>query len=233
MWKDSWEHWISLSDMMTGLMLVFLLISIVTISEIQKREINKNQIILEYNNTKEDISNDLKKAFQKNSKEWNMLLSSDLTIKFNNNELLFEANKSELKEEFKKILDVFIPKYFSIINNEKYNWKIKWVYIEWHAAWNWCLDYLECLRLSQERANSVLTYIFNSNYYKNLSLKDKRNIEFLLTSSWFSNWRSLDKNGNYIISSNIKKDNYKSRRVEFRILTNSDELIEKILNNKK
>ena len=84
MWKDSWEHWISLSDMMTGLMLVFLLISVVTISEIQKREINKNQIILEYNNTKEDISNDLKKAFQKNSKEWNMLLSSDLTIKFNN-----------------------------------------------------------------------------------------------------------------------------------------------------
>lgn len=233
MWKDSWEHWISLSDMMTGLMLVFLLISVVTISEIQKKDENKNRILIEYSNTKEDIYKDLKKAFEEKKEEWDMIVSDDLTIKFNNNELLFEANKSEIRDEFKKILDDFIPKYFSIINNEKYNWKIKEIYIEWHASWIWCTSYLECIDISQDRANAVLTYIFNSEYFQKLSEQNKKKMEFMLTSSWFSNWRNLDKNGDSIYNSKLERDDDKSRRVEFRILTNSDELIEKILNNIK
>lgn len=231
--KEWSNQWISLSDMMTWLMLIFLLISILTISEIQKKEENKNKILIEYSNVREDIYKDLKKAFEEKSENWDMIVSDDLTIKFNNDELLFEANKSEIREKFKIILNEFIPKYFSVINNEKYSWKIKEIYIEWHASGRWCTNYLSCLDISQERANSVLTYIFNSEYFKSLSEKDKKKFEFMLTSSWFSSWRNLDKNWNSIFNSWLERNDDKSRRVEFRILTNSDELIEKILKNIK
>lgn len=231
--KEWWNQWISLSDMMTWLMLIFLLISILTISEIQKKEENKNRILIEYSNVKEDIYKDLKKAFEEKNEKWDMIVSDDLTIKFNNNELLFEANKSEIRKKFQDILDEFIPKYFEIINDKKYSWKIKEIYIEWHASGRWCIDYLTCLDISQERANSVLKYIFNSEYFKNLSESDKKKLEFMLTSSWFSSWRNLDKNWDSSFYSWLERDDDKSRRVEFRILTNSDELIENIIKNIK
>jgi len=140
-----------LSDMMTGLMLVFLLISLLVITvveemkeelelqkqqlETQKKKIDdvekqKNRILLEYNNAKADILKDLKKAFEDKEIEWDMTIDDDLTIKFNNPDVLFEANKSIIKSEFKIILNNFIPKYLEIINSEKYKDKIKEVRIE-------------------------------------------------------------------------------------------------------
>jgi outer membrane protein OmpA-like peptidoglycan-associated protein len=137
--------------MMTGLMLVFLLISLLVITvveemkeelelqkqqlETQKKKIDdvekqKNRILLEYNNAKADILKDLKKAFEDKEIEWDMTIDDDLTIKFNNPDVLFEANKSIIKSEFKIILNNFIPKYLEIINSEKYKDKIKEVRIE-------------------------------------------------------------------------------------------------------
>ncbi|MDQ7023747.1 MAG: hypothetical protein Q9M97_09765 [Candidatus Gracilibacteria bacterium] len=42
----------------------------------------------------------------------------------------------------------------------------------------------------------------------------------------------LDKNGEYIYISKLEPDNQKSRRVEFKIITNSDSVIENIINKK-
>ena len=229
--KNNWSHWISLSDMMTWLMLVFLLISILVISEIQTQQENKNKILIEYNNTKEEIHKDLLLAFEEKEKEWQMTITNDLTIKFNNEDILFDPHKTNLKDWFKNILDNFIPWYLSIINNPKYEWKIKEIRIEWHA-WDCSEDlYFYCLWLSQWRSNSVLEYFLNSNYYKNSSENDKSKFKFLITSNGMSTWKNLDNSWNYTYYSKNKVNTAISKRVEFKIVTNSEDLVDNLINN--
>lgn len=229
MTKKSSSQWISLSDMMTWLMLVFLLLSIFVMAEIQKKDNEKKKILIEYNNSKKDILEELKKAFDDKKEEWQMEIEDDLTIKFTNPDVLFEANNTNLRKNFKVVLDEFIPKYLSIINEEKYNDKIKEIRIEWHASGNWCTSYLTCLDISQGRANSVLIYLYKNEYFINLSSDDKKKFEFIFTSNGMSNWKNLDNNWEYIYYSKEDRNDDLSRRVEFRIVTNSEELIEKII----
>ena len=54
-------------------------------------------------------------------------------------------------------------------------------------------------------------------------------IEFLLTANGLSYGRTVDANGELTIISNKPIDKQKSRRVEFRIITTSDKLIDKVL----
>jgi hypothetical protein len=77
-------------------MLVFLLISILVISEIQHKEENNNRILIEYSNVKEEIYKDLKKAFKEKEKKWEMTINDDLTIKFTNPDVLFEPNNKSI-----------------------------------------------------------------------------------------------------------------------------------------
>ncbi len=232
MWKNnSASQWISLSDMMTWLMLIFLLLSIFVMAEIQKKDNENKKILIEYNNSRDTLYKELKKAFEEKEEEWQMEIEDDLTIKFTNPDVLFEAGKDKITEKFKSILNEFIPKYLEIINEPTYKDKIKEIRIEWHA-WK-CLDseseYIICLELSQSRANNVLFYIFENSSFINLWGKDKNKMKFWITSNWMSNWKNLDSNWEFIYYSNNELDAKISRRVEFRIVTNSEELIEKII----
>lgn len=231
--KKSGSQWISLSDMMTWLMLVFLLISILVISEIQEKEKEQNRVLLEYSNVKTEIFKDLKKAFEEKQQDWDMTIDEDLTIKFSNPDVLFEANSSRIRLWFTEILNDFIPEYLEIINAEKYNEKITEVRIEWHAGK--CLDseYWICLNLSQWRANSVLQYIFQWNEYISLEDEQQQRLKFIFTSNWMSDWKNLDSSGAYVYYSDNELDAWVSRRVEFRIVTNSEELVDELLNKIK
>lgn len=219
--------------MMTGLMLVFLLLSVFVMSEIQKKDNDKKQLLVEYTNSKKELYNDIKKAFEEKEEEWQMQIEDDLTIKFTNPDVLFEPNSPQLKENFTNILNDFIPKYLEIINSNKYKNNIKEIRVEWHA-WK-CTDeeYLVCLNLSQERANNVLITLFKNPSFIDLPKINKTKMKFWLTSNWMSNWKNLDSDWNYVYLSKWELDASVSRRVEFRIVTNSTELIEKILIKEK
>lgn len=219
--------------MMTWLMLVFLLISILVISEIQEKEEEKNRILIEYSNVKEELYKDLKKAFEEKEKEWEMLIDEDLTIKFTNPDVLFEPNSKNINWWFKTILDEFIPQYLSILSNSKYDWKIKEIRVEWHAWRCSESEYMYCLTLSQWRSNSVLGYIFNNEYYENLELESKKMLKFLFTSNWMSNWKNLDSEWKYVYYSKNDVNAKVSRRVEFRIVSNSEDLVNDLLKNLK
>ena len=231
--KKGGSQWISLSDMMTWLMLVFLLISILVISKIQEEEKEKNRILLEYSNVKNEIYKDLKKAFEEKEQEWDMTIEEDLTIKFSENEIWFWANSSIIPVGFQSILNEFTPEYLSIINADKYSWKIKEVRIEGHA-WKCNLNqYWVCLNLSQQRANSVMQYIFNHNSYYDLAQNKKNTLKFIFTSNGMSDWKNLDSSWEYVYKSKKELDSWISRRVEFRIVTNSEELVGELLNKIK
>jgi len=225
--KQSQSQWISMSDMMSWLMLIFLLIAISFMYQVEEKQKQQNRILYEYDNSRKTLYKKFNNSFREKAKKWWMTLKKDLTINFN---VDFDPDSYELKPELKEILDKFIPQYIKIINDPIYKDRIKEVRIEWHT-WE-CKDfeYEECLILSQRRANSVLLYLQNSPAFKNLSKEDKEKLDFWFTSNWMWDWKLLDENWNFVYFSKKKPDNKKSRRVEFRIITNSENVISNVIN---
>ena len=225
--KDDSAQWISMSDMMSGLMLIFLLIAVSFMYQVQLKQKEQNKILFDYNNAKESMYDELNSSFKEKSKQWGMKLNKDLSINFN---VDFDPDSYQLKNELKVILDKFIPEYIKIINNSEYTKRIKEVRIEWHT-WE-CKDfeYEECLILSQRRANSVLIYLQNNEAFKKLNKQDKKKLDFWFTSNWMWDWKLLDKNWEFVYKSKLEVNNQKSRRVEFKIITNSENTIKNVIN---
>jgi outer membrane protein OmpA-like peptidoglycan-associated protein len=223
--ENNASSWIRLSDLMTALMMVFLLISILYISQVQERQEKIATVVTEYSSSTEAIHEELDSAFRDKYQEWNMVLGSDLSIKFNNPDVLFSTLSSALSDKYKKILDEFIPTYLSIINKPEYRKYIKEVRIEGHtAAWD---DYMYSIKLSQDRSNAVLGYIFESSHYKQLPDEDREQLRFWLTSNGLGFGRAIDDNGKFVIESKLMPSS-KSRRVEFKIVTSSEAVVETI-----
>lgn len=118
--------------------------------------------------------------------------------------------------------------------SKKYKDKISEIRIEGHTdtvpAPSFDKDpYIGNILLSQQRAAEVLKHFRNMNYYKTLSKTDEKFLQFWLTANGLSYGRTVDSNGELTIISGLPINNKKSRRVEFRIVTTSDKLIERVL----
>jgi hypothetical protein len=74
-------------------------------------------------------------------------------------------------------------------------------------------------------------YLQKNESFKELNKIDKNKLDFWFTSNWMWDWKLLDKNWEFTHNSNLVVDNQKSRRVEFKIITNSDNVIKDIINN--
>lgn len=218
--------------MMTGLMVVFLFLSVLSIADIKKREEEKNKIVKEYENKKIKIYEDLKEKFSDKFEEWSIVIDKDLTIRFTDINLLFNFDSYELKKEFQNILNDFLPEYIEIINKAEYKNTIKEIRIEGHTSKEYKNNFMYNIQLSQNRSNSVLEYILRNNYFLELNIQDREKIKFWITANGLGFNRILDSENNFVFESGKKQNQKKSRRVEFKILTNSDELLEKIINNK-
>lgn len=224
--KDDASQWISMSDLMTGLMLVFLLIAILTISQIVKKEESKKELLVEYEATKEQIYKDLQDAFSDKQDEWGIEISPDLIIKFTNPDVLFDRLSDDITPKFESILAEFIPAYIAIVNKPEYLDKIKEVRVEGHtAAWS---DYLFTIRLSQSRANAVLEYTLSNEAYTSLAKEDQDKLRFWLTANGLGNGQAVDDEGEYVFVSK-KPISADSRRVEFQIVTTTEKLLEEII----
>lgn len=221
--------WISLSDMMTSLMLIFMLIAIITISEVKRQETENNRLVTEFRQTQLELHKELKQTFDPYKDEWGIEVTDDLVVKFNNPDLLFDTDTSTIKPEFSTILDEFIPRYLQIVNSSRYANKIKEIRIEGHTADETEKNptYMSLVELSQARADAVLAYIRDSRAFTSLPNMDKEKLMFWFSANGLGNGRALDANGNYRFISN-KSISPISRRVEFRIVTNSEELVREI-----
>ena len=232
--ENSDNNWVSFSDIMTGLMIIFLFISISYMLEVQKKQAERDLIFEEFKATKEELYNELDTAFKADFQEWEVKLDKDLSIKFTNPDVLFQSGKTNIRPIFAEILEDFLPRYFEIILQEKYKDKIAEIRIEGHTdtvpAPNFDRDpYIANILLSQKRSAEVVKYFRNTEYFKNVSPEKVSLIDFLLTANGLSFGRTVDDNGELTIISGLPVNNEKSRRVEFRIITTSDKLIEKVL----
>ncbi len=218
--ESSNTHWIPLSDLMMGLMMVFLLLSTLYMARVEQ---TTTLIAMEYEETRKKLRIALQEEFNENFKEWNAELLGDMTIRFKNPEILFNTGSDKIRFKFQQVLDNFIPRYINIITSEKFRNSIKEIRIEGHTSTFWAnaptaLDaYFRNMKLSQARTRSTLEYILKSNITKKneLWLKEK------LTANGLSSSRPIINNSNII---NEKA----SQRVEFRIVTNAEEQLSSI-----
>lgn len=229
------NNWISFSDLMTGLMVIFMFIAISYILEIQKKQKEQEAIFENFQDTKHALYLELKNEFQDDLYRWGVELDQDLSIKFTNPEILFDLGKSKINPYFADILDQFLPRYFNILLKEQYYNNISEVRIEGHTdtvpALHYDEDpYIGNVILSQLRSAEVLKYFHKTPYYHNLNEKDKQRISFLLTANGLSFGRTLDDNKQLTFLSGKPINSLFSRRVEFRIVTNSNKVIEEVLN---
>jgi len=228
----------SVSDLMTGLMVIFLFVSIAYMRRaIQLRETEKLKLS-QYVDTKQKLHDELKNEFQREIDNGTLSISGDLTMRFTKAESQFSRGDWTIKKEFADELSTVIPAYLDILLNDSLRNNIKEIRIEGHTDTIPfpALDpdpYIANLKLSQNRARSVIQYIRNLPQYKFMSVADRRKVDFWLTANGYSYSRALDKDGNYIYDNIQQIDCAKSRRVEIRLITDDYRVMENFVQHDK
>jgi outer membrane protein OmpA-like peptidoglycan-associated protein len=231
------SHWIPLADLMTVLMVIFLFMSISYMALVEKKQKQQNQLFEDFKESKDSLYNDLNEAFKQDFEKWQLKLDKDLSIKFINPQVLFGTGSSEITSNFQSILTEFLPKYLAVVMQDRYKDKIAEIRIEGHTDTmpiGISPDpYIDNMKLSQDRARNVLAFLRTQNCFINMEPKEKERLQYWLTSNGLSYGRTVDRDYKISFESNQIIDNDKSRRVEFRIVTTSDAVINKALKNIK
>jgi len=215
MGESSNSHWIPLSDLMMGLMMVFMLLATMYMLRVEQ---TTTLIVREYEITRNNLHRALQKEFDENFKEWDAELLGDMTIRFKNPEVLFATGSDKLRSKFKEILTDFTPRYVKILTSNQFRDSVKEIRIEGHTSTFWInasssLDgYFKNMALSQARTRTTLEHIFSLPKIK----KNEEWLKMRLTANGLSSSRP-------ITSANLRIDENASQRVEFRIVTNADE----------
>lgn len=219
--------WMSVSDLMTGLMVIFLFIAVAYMIQVKK---NQN-VLTDYVETKTKLHDKLVSEFKNDAKTWDMSIGKDLSMKFNNPTVLFASGKADLTPQFKKILDQFIPKYLDILVHDSLRNHIQEIRIEGHTdnvpfPQLHPQPFIANAILSQQRALNVLIYI--KPMFNKYPPKEQRLLEYWFTANGLSYGKALNAEGSYALVSDKDKviDKKKSRRVEFRIVTTGDDVLE-------
>ena len=226
--------WMSVSDLMTGLMVIFLFIAVAYMSQVSKNQ----SVLTEYVETKQKLHDKLVHEFEGDTLKWQMTIGKDLSMKFNNPTVLFFFFCWQLTPQFQQILDDFLPRYFAILLNDSLSKNIKEIRIEGHTD-NVPMPqldkdpYIANVMLSQLRSLSVLRYFRNMPVYQKYDDNQKKLLEYWFTSNGLSYGKSLDSNGEYTIMKNTPIDLERSRRVELRIVTTGEEILENFVEKNK
>lgn len=220
--KQQDNEWMSISDMMSGLMLIFMFIAISFMIDVQTQKEKMEEVVLTYNKDKKELNEALHKEFANDLKKWNAEILSNNTIRFNSPDILFDLKESSIKNEFKTILDDFFPRYINTLIT-KYKNDIEEIRIEGHTSSDWNNEelinrYIYNAELSQQRAFSVLSYCMKIDKIK---YHQQWLIDVLRANglSFAKPIINIDKTENKILS----------RRVEFRITTKTEEKMYKIM----
>ena len=222
------DPWMSISDMMTGLMMIFLFITVSYAHQITKQSddaIAKNQevkeIVLDLVSDKKKISEALHKEFDKDLDKWEASIDDkNLRIRFESPDVLFKTGDSQVTPLFEEILKDFWPRYLKIMSENRSS--ILEIKIEGHTSSDWSENisreesYFKNMELSQDRSRSVL---------RSCLMNTHRSLVEWSRSSVTANGFSFSR---LIYNAAGIEDSDKSRRVEFTILVKSEDHLEDI-----
>lgn len=225
--------WMSVSDLMTGLMIIFLFVAVAYMIQVQDNQ----SVLTDYVETKQHLHERLVNEFKGDTAKWKMVVGKDLSMKFKEPEVLFALGSGEIQPKFMKILDEFIPRYLNILLTDSLKDRIQEIRIEGHTddlrMVKYGKDpYLSNVMLSQERAYNVLKYIREMPSFESYTPEQKKLLDYWFTANGLSYGKALDTRENYAAISGDSIDKAKSRRVEFRIVTTGEEVLENFVNRK-
>lgn len=208
-------QWLPVSDLMSGLMILFLFIAVSFI-------LNTKRVAENYQDNQQKIYQALQTEFSADLKTWKAKIDKEsLTFVFTDPEVLFQTGQSELQARFKQTLDQFFPRYMKVV--QQYQDFINEVRIEGHTSSEWSnmvsedVAYFENMRLSQDRTRSVLEYAYSLESVTHFRPWIKKHISAVGLSS-----------SKIILNAKGKEDKEASKRVTFRIITNAEEQLRKL-----
>lgn len=218
------DYWIPLADLMTGMMLIFLLLSLALILKIRN-------VVDSYANVKLKIYNDLYNEFKNDLPKWNASLNKeDLSIKFNEPSILFTTGKVDLKPQFKDILTNFFPRYIKRLSEDNYK-DISEIRIEGYTSSMWSASksidqkYFLNMDLSQKRTRQVLEYVYNLPLDINRKNAYQEFIRNYVTANGLSS-------SHLVYNKNGTENMEASQRVEFKIDLKADQKLNQIYRTK-
>jgi flagellar motor protein MotB len=226
--------WISISDLMTGLLIIFILALLYYIlnfssetKQLQEEKSNYQQTLYLIQK-KHKIRSKLLNLVQKKLKEAGFLvkIDPDHGILHLEEGILFDSGKAELKEKGKKLLSVLSFILYDLLNKPEFKQTIETIFIEGHTdnipiktakfPSNW--------ELSTERAISTWRYLVSTN--KKLEKLKNINNQFMFSCSGYSDTRPIDTN-------DTPKGRLRNRRIDFRFTLTSPKTFSSIKNNIK
>lgn len=237
------SYWLSYSDMMAALLLIFVLIISFTMLQSQRRYEQKQEELKQ----QQALVQSQQEQLQEQQEQLDKLIGirteliealkkefdgTDLSVKVDektgsialDSSILFDSGQFALKASGEELLQKFLPKYIDVLTDKQFNDYISEIIIEGHTDTQG--DYLYNLELSQKRALSVATFCLDENK-KVLSTAKITKLRKIVTA----NGKSFS---NPILNKDGKEDQNASRRVEFLFRLKDDEMINDIsdiLNN--
>jgi outer membrane protein OmpA-like peptidoglycan-associated protein len=220
---ESSEHWVSVSDLMSGLMMVFLFISIALMRHALIERDKIKEVAVAYQNNQVALYEALKTEFQTDLERWNAEIDKDtLSFEFKSPDILFGLGSSVMRLQFQDVLSDFFPRYMSVLN--KFKGSINEVRIEGHTSSQWNTGvgaeeaYFRNMELSQARTRSVLLYVQGLKATAEDHAWTRRNVAAVGLSS-----------SRPVIDANGKEDPQRSRRVTFRVISNAETQIRRLI----
>ena len=200
--------WITMTDLMTGLVLVFIVMFLFTFMQ-------NNMPKMQENLAKENSAKTLKEALKEQNIDAG--IDSNGVVKISNLEL-FEVSSYKLSDKGKSYLDKFTPAYLdALFKNEYLSKNLEKIIIQGHTdsqmfAGKYSEDeqYMKNMELSLNRAYEVANYMSQTKYNKDLGNKLRKMI--IVEGASYST----------PIIVNGKEDHNKSRRVELKLVIKKD-----------
>jgi outer membrane protein OmpA-like peptidoglycan-associated protein len=231
------DHWIPLSDLMTGLMMMFLLVAVIFMVKVEAEAKNVRElqhqaeaqaqrmrdVAILYDRMREQLFRDLEAEFRSDLPRWRASLDKDLTIRFEEPEVLFDTGRAVLKPQFIAILNDFFPRYVRILSSEMYQDSVEEIRIEGHTSSFWTgatadEAYFRNMELSQSRTRTTLQHVLGLPQISN----QRRWLVARLTANGLSSSRLRT-------NPDGSENREASQRVEFRVRTNAEGRIGEIL----
>lgn len=217
------SHWLSVSDLMAGLMMVFLFVAVALMLKVSTDKAKIESVAVAYQENQVAIFEALMEEFSKDLERWDARIDQDsLTFIFQSPEILFARGRADLTPQYRDLLQGFFPRYMAVLWGFKDS--IDEVRIEGHTSsiWNGYVSdteaYFKNMELSQNRTRSVLSYIYQLPDVSEHTAWIKRHIAAVGLSS-----------SRVLFDENGSEDGAASRRVTFRVITNADIQMRKIL----
>ena len=203
--------WESISDLMTGLMMIFLFIGLAFLYDLQQTSAAAADL-------KQAIYSELVKEFPtRDLEKWGAVIDTKtMAVTFREPDVLFGVGQSTVQPRFQEILNDFFPRYIKVLQMPQFEGKIAEIRIEGYASLeagenrDSDSDYFRNMEISQSRARNVLQYVFGIP-----SLADKKEWlrQTVITNGYSFGRASADSSSNA------------ERRVEFRFITNDQQLL--------